>query len=56
HSVENANIFYILEKWTDEAAIQFHNGTEHYKRFKKNVPAFLAMPIEVDLLAPVERR
>ncbi|EAD4936516.1 antibiotic biosynthesis monooxygenase, partial [Listeria monocytogenes] len=22
----------------------------------KNVPAFLAMPIEVDLLAPVERR
>ncbi|EAC5267951.1 antibiotic biosynthesis monooxygenase, partial [Listeria monocytogenes] len=24
--------------------------------FKKNVPAFLAMPIEVDLLAPVERR
>ncbi|EHO5131416.1 antibiotic biosynthesis monooxygenase [Listeria monocytogenes] len=56
HSVENANIFYILEKWTDEVAIQFHNGTEHYKRFKKNVPAFLAMPIEVDLLAPVERR
>ncbi|EAF0250442.1 antibiotic biosynthesis monooxygenase [Listeria monocytogenes] len=56
HSVENANIFYILEKWTDEAAIQFHNRTEHYKRFKKNVPAFLAMPIEVELLAPVERR
>lgn len=55
HSVENANIFYILEKWTDEAAIQFHNGTEHYKRFKK-CPRFLAMPIEVDLLAPVERR
>ncbi|EAE7886501.1 antibiotic biosynthesis monooxygenase [Listeria monocytogenes] len=45
-----------IEKWADESAIQFHNGTEHYKRFKKNVPAFLATPIEVDLLAPVERR
>ncbi|MBO0055055.1 antibiotic biosynthesis monooxygenase, partial [Listeria monocytogenes] len=28
----------------------------HYKLFKKNVTAFLATTIEVDLLAPVERR
>ncbi|MBC1496078.1 antibiotic biosynthesis monooxygenase [Listeria welshimeri] len=54
-SVKNSNTFYILEKWADEEAIQFHNGTDHYKHFKKNVPAFLATPIEVALLTPVKR-
>ncbi|ARM74232.1 TPA_asm: antibiotic biosynthesis monooxygenase [Listeria monocytogenes] len=55
HSVENTDTFYILEQWADESAIQFHNGTEHYKRFKKNVPAFLLAPIEVDLLRQIEQ-
>ncbi|MDT0001509.1 putative quinol monooxygenase [Listeria cossartiae subsp. cayugensis] len=49
-SVSNNSTFYLLEKWADETAIQSHNATAHYKRFKKNVPKFLAVPIEVDLL------
>ncbi|MBC2040209.1 putative quinol monooxygenase [Listeria marthii] len=49
-SVSNPSTFYFLEKWADETAIQLHNATAHYKRFKKNVPEFLAVPIEVALL------
>ncbi|AHI57006.1 putative quinol monooxygenase [Listeria ivanovii] len=54
-SVDEINTFYILEKWADEPAIKFHNSTAHYKKFKQNVPAFLAAPIEVALLCPVEK-
>lgn len=54
-SVKQENTFYLLEKWADEAAIQFHNETAHYKLFKKNIPVFLAAPIEVDLLRQIER-
>ncbi|MCD2248565.1 antibiotic biosynthesis monooxygenase [Listeria marthii] len=49
-SVNNTSTFYLLEKWADETAIQSHNATAHYKRFKNNVPEFLAAPIEVALL------
>ncbi|MBC1979226.1 antibiotic biosynthesis monooxygenase [Listeria marthii] len=49
-SVSNPSTFYFLEKWADETAIQLHNATAHYKRFKKNVLEFLAVPIEVALL------
>ncbi|MBC1388197.1 antibiotic biosynthesis monooxygenase [Listeria innocua] len=52
-SVKHANTFYLLEKWVDEAAIQFHNSTEHYKRFKREIPAFLASPTEVDVLTKI---
>ncbi|EAC6874076.1 putative quinol monooxygenase [Listeria monocytogenes] len=54
-SVKNTSIFYILEKWADEAAIQFHNSTDHYKRFKREVPAFLEFPTEVVLLTKIEQ-
>ncbi|EDO1167254.1 antibiotic biosynthesis monooxygenase [Listeria innocua] len=54
-SVKNASTFYLLEKWADEAAIQFHNSTEHYKRFKREIPAFLAFPTEVDVLTKIKK-
>ncbi|EAE8346208.1 antibiotic biosynthesis monooxygenase [Listeria monocytogenes] len=54
-SVKQANTFYLLEKWFDEAAIQFHNETLHYKCFKKNIPDFLITTIIVDVLRLVEQ-
>lgn len=32
--LENAEGFYMLERWDDEAALQTHNATEHFLAFR----------------------
>ena len=31
-STDNPDVVAFIEEWKDRAAIDFHNGTEHYKR------------------------
>lgn len=30
---ESPGTFYVLERWNDEAALAFHNGTAHFQNF-----------------------
>ena len=39
--VDKPNEFVIYEKYTDTAAITFHNSSMHFKEFIQNVPKFL---------------
>lgn len=53
-STENETVYYMLEKWTDVDAITRHNESEHFKNFQKQAANFVAKPLEVAVLTPIE--
>lgn len=46
-STAESNAFVMLEEWRDEAAIQFHNHTPHFKEFGAISKDFLQEPPNV---------
>ena len=49
--MKNARTYCMLEKWKDQAAIDFHNNTPH---FTTTVPKIVEIAtVEVDLFKPV---
>ncbi|TCP54453.1 quinol monooxygenase YgiN [Tumebacillus sp. BK434] len=51
----NPNSFVIVEKWKDQAAVDFHNGTDHFQNFITNVPELLTEQTRVELFEAVEK-
>ncbi|ARU63662.1 antibiotic biosynthesis monooxygenase [Tumebacillus avium] len=52
----NPNSFVIVEKWKDQAAVDFHNQTAHFQSFISAVPELLAEPTRVELFDAVEKK
>ena len=44
----------LIERYVDEAAIQAHRETVHYKAYRAAIADLLAQPIDVALLAPLD--
>ena len=44
----------LIERYVDEAAIQAHRETAHYKAYRAAIADLLAQPIDVALLAPLD--
>lgn len=40
-SLTEKNTFMIIENWSDEEAVEFHNQTEHLQGFLKNIEQYL---------------
>jgi len=50
---EIENQFVITELWKDEAALNKHKETPHYKYFIHIAPALLSNPVEHKTLTPI---
>lgn len=49
--IKNARTYSIIEKWDDQAAIDFHNNTPH---FTSTVPKIVEIAeVEVDIYNPI---
>jgi quinol monooxygenase YgiN len=47
---------FLIEHYADEAAIQAHRDTTHYKEYRANIMELLERPPEVQLLEPIDAR
>ncbi|WP_048627484.1 putative quinol monooxygenase [Listeria ivanovii] len=54
-STENETVYYMLEKWEGMDAITKHNESKHFKNFQKLAANFVAKPLEIAVLTPIER-
>ena len=43
--------YVIIEQWKDEAALQHHHETPHYKNFGRVAPVLLSKPAEIKVLS-----
>jgi quinol monooxygenase YgiN len=48
--------FYLIENYADDAAVQAHRDTLHYKEYRASIMDLLAQPIEVTLLQALDVR
>lgn len=46
-SIEDENIFMMIEKWEDQAAIESHNTSAHFGQFVAFAQTALAKPLDV---------
>lgn len=46
---ESSNNFVFMEKWKDQAAIQQHEETSHFKKFVSDVEKYLVEPLHAEL-------
>ncbi|QNR19573.1 antibiotic biosynthesis monooxygenase [Exiguobacterium sp. Helios] len=46
-SIEDENIFMMIEKWEDQAAIETHNTSAHFGQFVAFAQTALAKPLDV---------
>ena len=46
--------FALIEQYADQAAIQAHRETPHYKAYRANIMDLLARPIDVTILDPLD--
>lgn len=46
-SIENENVFMMIEKWEDQAAIETHNTSAHFGQFVAFAQTALAKPLDV---------
>ena len=46
--------FHVFERYLDEAALEAHRATEHYKDYRATIPELLAEPIGVLRLYEVD--
>jgi quinol monooxygenase YgiN len=49
-SFENAQIYIILKQYVDEAALQNHSTTDHYRNFGKQISVYLTAAPEIVLM------
>jgi quinol monooxygenase YgiN len=52
----SGTMFCLVEKYADDAAIQAHRLTEHYKDYRARIMELLERPIEVTMLEPLDER
>jgi quinol monooxygenase YgiN len=50
------SVFFLVENYADEAAIQAHRETAHYKEYRANILDLLERPPEVHVLAPIDAK
>ncbi|MCX5208737.1 antibiotic biosynthesis monooxygenase [Kitasatospora sp. NBC_00240] len=43
----------IVEEWTDEAALQFHFGTDHFRQVAETLAEVLAEPLQLRRLTDI---
>ncbi len=48
--------FCLIERYADQAAIESHRETPHYKSYRANIAELLAQPIEVTRLEALDVR
>jgi quinol monooxygenase YgiN len=48
--------YHLLEHYVDDAAVQAHRETEHYKEYRANIVPLLEQPIAVTLLDALDAR
>ena len=48
-STENPNLFAIIECWKDQAAIDFHNNTEHFTGILPKLSALCEGEVSIEL-------
>jgi quinol monooxygenase YgiN len=48
--------FFLVENYADEAAIQAHRDTAHYKEYRANIMELLERPPEVQILEPLDAK
>jgi quinol monooxygenase YgiN len=46
----------LIEKYADQAAVQAHRETSHYKAYRADIMSLLAQPIEVTVLEALDAR
>lgn len=46
--------FHLFERYTDQAALQAHRETAHYKAYRASIVDHLAEPIGVVVMSPVD--
>jgi quinol monooxygenase YgiN len=47
-------MFCLVERYADDASIQAHRETEHYKDYRARIMDLLERPIDVTLLEPLD--
>jgi quinol monooxygenase YgiN len=47
-------MFVLLEMYKDQAAVEAHRGTEHYKAYRSRIGGLLAEPIKVEVLRALD--
>lgn len=45
--------FHLIERYTDQRALQAHRDSQHYEDYRATIPGLLAEPIEVVVLSAV---
>jgi quinol monooxygenase YgiN len=48
--------FCLIERYVDQAAIELHRQTDHYKAYRAVIIDLLARPIDVAILQPLDSR
>jgi quinol monooxygenase YgiN len=48
--------FCLIERYTDQAAIEDHRATAHYKAYRADIMDLLSVPIDVAILEPLDSR
>jgi quinol monooxygenase YgiN len=50
------DVFVLFEKYQDQAALEAHRATPHYKDYRRDIMDHLSEPIEVSLLTNLDVR
>ncbi|ASS74652.1 hypothetical protein CIG75_06490 [Tumebacillus algifaecis] len=51
---DQPNSFVIVERWKDQAAVDFHNQTAHFLNFVGQVPALVLEPVNAEVYEVVD--
>lgn len=46
---ERESVYTMVEVWRDAAAVENHNGSEHFSSFVGRAPEYLAAPLDVKI-------
>jgi quinol monooxygenase YgiN len=50
----SGTMFCLVERYADDASVQAHRETEHYKDYRARIMDLLERPIDVTLLEPLD--
>lgn len=53
---EEGESFHLFELYADQAALEQHRSTDHYRRYRATITAHLAAPIGVKVLDALDAR
>lgn len=51
---DGEGLFYMVEDYADQGAVEAHRETEHYRNYRSSVVDMLEAPISVAVLTPVQ--